>query len=270
MTEDTYQLAGSAAEVYEDQKVRAIFGPLARATLDAFPMHAGDSLLDVACGTGIVARCMRELYGADVAVTGSDLNPGMIEMARKLTSGLVPPVEWVVADATNMPFTDGSFSVCICQQGMQFIPDRKAAVAEFRRVLTPEGRLVISVWDGASTFFLAMAAALGRHVSDAVAEQSLAPFSLQAAEALPPLLADAGFQDVSIQPVSIDRIIDDPETAIPKEIFGNPVGPKVKEKGEGTLGQIVKEIIADCATFEVEGTLIVPQRSHLITATIPA
>ncbi len=75
---------------------------------------------------------------------------------------------------------------------------------------------------------------------------------------------------MSIQPVSIDRIIEDPETAIPKEIFGNPVGPKVKEKGEGTLGQIVKEIIADCATFQVEGTLILPQRSHLITATVPA
>lgn len=270
MTADTYQLAGSAAEVYEDQKVSVIFGPLARATLDAFPMRVGDQLLDVACGTGIVARCVRERYGTDVAVTGSDLNAGMIEMAEKLTSGFVPPIEWVVADATNMPFTDASFSVCICQQGMQFIPDKKAAVAELRRVLAPEGRLVISVWDGASAFFIAMAAALGRHVSDAVAEQSLAPFSFRAAEALPSLLAGVGFRDVSIRPLSIDRIIDDPETAVPKEIFGNPVGRRVKERGEDTLGQIVKEIIADCATYEVEGALIVPQRSHLITATVPA
>ncbi|MBY8977535.1 methyltransferase domain-containing protein [Rhodobacteraceae bacterium NNCM2] len=267
MPPDQYQLVGSAARIYEDQKVRAIFAPLARATLDVVPLATGDKLLDVACGTGIVARSVRDRYGPGVAVTGADLNDSMIEMARRLTSSVVPPIEWVVADATNMPFEDEAFSICICQQGVQFIPDKMAAVREFRRVLKPGGRVAISVWAGASAFFVAMADALGRHVGEAVAEQSLAPFAFRAEETVPGLLSDSGFGEVSVQALSIDRIIGDPETAIPKEIFGNPVGPKVKEKGEEVLGRIVADIIRDCARFEVKGALVVPQKAHLFTAT---
>lgn len=270
MPQERYQLAGSAAQVYEDQKVRAIFGPLARATLDIVPIAPGDLLLDVACGTGIVARSVRDRYGTDVAVKGADLNDDMIEMARKLTSGVVPPIEWVVADATTMPFEDGAFSVCICQQGLQFIPDKIAAVREFRRVLRPGGRVVISIWAGASSFFVAMADALSRHVSEAVAEQSLAPFAFRAEETVPSLLSEAGFGNISVQALSIDRIIEDPEAAIPKEIFANPVGPKVKQKGEEALGRIVSDIMRDCARFEVEGALVVPQKAHLIAATVIA
>ena len=186
MTHDQFQLEGSAAQIYENQKVGAIFGPLARATLDVVLLHPGDRVLDVACGTGIVARTIRDRYGADVAVTGSDLNAGMIEMARRTTSELDPPIDWAVADATDMPFDDRAFTVCMCQQGIQFIPDKRAALTEFRRVLSPGGRLAVSVWDGASTFFVAMADALRRHVGEAVADQSLAPFTYRAAEDLPP------------------------------------------------------------------------------------
>ncbi|WP_370401254.1 class I SAM-dependent methyltransferase [Sulfitobacter sp. JB4-11] len=266
MPQDSYQLASSAAHIYEDQKVKAIFGPLARATLNTISLSAGDRVLDVACGTGIVARSVRDRYGTDVAVTGTDLNDSMIETARMLTSDLVPPIEWVVADATAMPFADGTFSVCMCQQGLQFVPDKRAAIEEFRRVLEPNGRLVISIWAGASPFFTAMAEALARHVSADVAALSLAPFAYQAQTEVPPLLSAAGFGPVSVQTIAIDRVIEEPETDIPKEIFGNPVGPSVKEKGEETLARIVGEIRAACVGFEREGSLVIPQSAYLITA----
>lgn len=269
MTQDRYQLEGSAAQVYEEQKVVAIFGPLARVTLDFVPLEPGERVLDVACGTGIMARTIRDRYGSDVTVAGADLNAGMIEMARKMTSELDPPVEWAVADATDMPFDDEAFTLCMCQQGIQFIPEKRAALEEFRRVLSPSGRLAISVWDGASAFFIAMADALRRHVGEAVADQSLAPFSYRAAEDLPTLLANTGFLDLSVQSISIDRVIANPEVDIPREIFGNPVGPMVKEKGGEALRNIVREIIADCAKFQFGEKLVVPQTALLITASTP-
>ncbi|MCV2870328.1 methyltransferase domain-containing protein [Defluviimonas sp. WL0002] len=266
MTRDRYQLGHSAARIYEEQKVRAIFGPLARATLKAVSLRPGDRILDVACGTGIVARTIRDLYGTDVEITGSDLNAGMIEMARGITSDLDPPIEWVVADAADLPFDDGTFTVCMCQQGIQFIPDKRGALLEFRRVLSPGGLLAISVWDGASAFFMAMAEALRRHVGEAAAEQSLAPFTYRAAEDLPRLLATTGFRDVAVQAISIDRIIDNPQVDIPKEIIANPVGSSVTAKGEEAMRTIVREIIADCEEYRVGDTLAVPQTASVITA----
>ena len=167
----------NAAAIYEEQKVKAIFGPLAAATLDAVSISDADTILDVACGTGIMARCLRERLGPSVRISGADLNEGMIDTARALTSGDPDGFDWKIADATNMPFADESFSVVFCQQGIQFFPDDRAAVTEMRRVLMKDGRLYLSVWAGANDFFLAMAQALSNHVSPKIGQQSLAPFA---------------------------------------------------------------------------------------------
>ena len=74
---------------------------------------------------------------------------------------------------------------------------------------------------------------------------------------------------MAVQSISIDRVIGNPEAEIPKEIFGNPVGPAVKEKGADAMHTIIQEIIADCAKFQVGNTLVVPQRAHVVTASTP-
>ena len=89
MTRESFQLSGSAAAIYEEQKVPAIFGPLAEATLDTVTLFDDDSVLDVACGTGIVARKARERIGPSARIVGVDLNEGMIDAARNLTDGLM-------------------------------------------------------------------------------------------------------------------------------------------------------------------------------------
>jgi SAM-dependent methyltransferase len=266
MAQETYQLKGNAAVVYEEQKVKAIFGPLASATLDAVSISESDTILDVACGTGIMARSVRERLGPSTRISGADLNEGMIDTAKALTSIDPGGFDWRIADAANMPFDDASFSVIFCQQGIQFFPDDAAAVTEMRRVLMPGGRLYLSVWAGANDFFLAMAKALSNHVSPKVGEQSLAPFAYDGSGRLPEILKKAGFVDVSIQTISVDRIIETPETSIPKEIMANPVGPAVKSAGDGVMKAVVAEIMAECGRFERGSTLVIPQKANLFCA----
>jgi len=266
MANETYQLKGNAAAIYEEQKVKAIFSPLAAATLDAVSISDADTILDVACGTGIMARCVRERLGPSVRISGADLNEGMIDTARVLTSGDPSGFDWKVADATNMPFEDASFSVVFCQQGIQFFPDDMAAVMEMRRVQMKGGRLYLSVWAGANDFFLAMAKALSNHVSPKVGQQSLAPFAYDGSERLPAILKKACFGNVSVQTISVDRVIQVPKIDIPKEIMANPVGAIVKEAGGTVMETVVAEIITKCEKYRVGPSLIIPQQANLFCA----
>jgi SAM-dependent methyltransferase len=264
--QDTFQLQGSAAQVYEEQKVPAMFAPLARATLDAFSIDKEDAVLDVACGTGVLARTVRDRCGSRIRIAGVDLNEGMIATARAITEEFDPPIRWKVADATKTPFNDGEFTVVICQQGIQFFSDDQAAAVEMRRVLREGGRVAITVWAGVSPFFRALADAIERHVDAGAAEQSLAPFSYNGAERLPSILAAAEFNDVKVETIAVNRVIVEPATSIPKEIMGNPVGPTVAAKGDAVMNAIVDEVRHDCSRFVRGNELVVPQEAHLVTA----
>jgi len=123
MGKDTFQLAGNAAAIYEEQKAPAVFRPLARETLNALSIENDAKVLDVACGTGIVGREIMKQLGAVGRVVGIDLNSGMIDVARQLISAETHKCEWHVSDVTAMPFDDSVFTLAICQQGLQFFPD---------------------------------------------------------------------------------------------------------------------------------------------------
>lgn len=121
MSQETFQLAGNAAEIYEQQKVPAMFAPLAEATLDRVPLQRDDAILDVACGTGILARKARGRIGPAAKIAGIDLNDGMISIARNLDDDDARSCEWHISSVNDMPFDDGSFSKVFCQQGFQFL-----------------------------------------------------------------------------------------------------------------------------------------------------
>jgi SAM-dependent methyltransferase len=194
-----WQVAGSAAEVYERELVPAIFGPWAPRVLDLAAPAAGERVLDAACGTGVVARLAAERVGADGRVVGFDLNPGMLTVARGLPAAGAP-IGWVQATAGRLPFPDGSFEVVCCQLGLQFFPDRAAALAEMARVLVPRGRLAAMVWRSIdhSPGFAVLAEALDRHMGPAAGALMRAPFGLGEEGALRGLVAGAGFREVRV------------------------------------------------------------------------
>jgi ubiquinone/menaquinone biosynthesis C-methylase UbiE len=266
MARDAFQLAHGAAATYEKQKVKAIFRPLAEATLAEIDFSEDDVALDVACGTGIVARVMRERASPKAAITGVDLNEGMIETARAVTSDAPDAFRWHVGDVTDMPFGDSSFTLAVCQQGLQFFPDGAAALSEIRRVLKPGGRIILTVWAEPSRFFIALAEAIGRHVSAQDATRSLAPFTYAGLAAVPALLRSCGFDEVRSSDLSIERIIRDPATSIPLEIAGNPVGPAVSARGEEVMASIVSEVMTACSDLRRGSDLISPQTTRLFAA----
>src|ERR1700722_8583613 len=133
-----WQVAGSAPEVYERELVPAVFRPWAPILVDLAHPRPGERVVDVACGTGVVARIVAARVGPKGTVVGVDLNPGMLSVARSAVSTdprASAPVQWQEASADKLPFPDGSFDIVYCQLGLQFFVDRAAALCEMRRVL---------------------------------------------------------------------------------------------------------------------------------------
>ena len=195
--EQRWHLAGTAPEIYAEHLVPAVFAPWAPVLLDAAAVGIGHTVLDVACGTGVVAAAAAERVGPSGAVTGVDINPGMIAVAAR-TQG----VRWARADAARLPFPDGGFDRVLCQAGLQFVPDRLGALREMGRVLRPGGRVALLVWRALhhSPGFAALADALQAVVGPEAAAVMRAPFVFgDDPRPLVTLLDSAGFGDVDVQ-----------------------------------------------------------------------
>ncbi len=132
---ETFQISLEAAEVYEAKFVPALFAEWAPHLVDMADVDAGHSVLDVACGTGIVARTAADRVGPSGRVVGLDLNPAMLTVAGRLR----PDIEWRQGDVAALPFADRSFDVVLCQMALMFFPDPAAALREMGRVATAEG-----------------------------------------------------------------------------------------------------------------------------------
>jgi SAM-dependent methyltransferase len=172
-----WQLTGDAAERYERYVARYVLGPWAPLLVDAARLQPGERALDVACGTGVVARAAAERVGPAGQVTGIDLNAGMIRVARSLPRPAGARIEWLERSALDLGLADASVDAVLCQQGLQFFPDKPRALREMRRVLRRAGRLALSVWTGIGVYNAAVGAALARGARRSCAGSPLKPAS---------------------------------------------------------------------------------------------
>jgi ubiquinone/menaquinone biosynthesis C-methylase UbiE len=143
MTEsERWQVSTDAAEVYESCFVPAIFGAWAGPVADAAGIRTADRVLDVGCGTGVLAREALRRVGQEGRVVGLDLNEGMLAVAARTE----PKIEWQLGDAASLPFEDASFDVVVSQFALMYFPDRVASLREMWRTLAPGERLAIAAW----------------------------------------------------------------------------------------------------------------------------
>ncbi|RJT23899.1 methyltransferase domain-containing protein [Mesorhizobium waimense] len=184
-------------EMYERWLVGPLFQPWADMTLEEVRLSRGDRVLDIACGTGIVARVARERLGNADFVVGIDVSSDMLAIAR----AVAPDIDWREGNASALPLHDGEqFVVIVCQQGLQFFPDKAAAAAQMRRALAKGGRLAVTTWrsDDEIPFFRELRRVAERHLG-AISDQR---YSFGDAALLETLLREAGFNEVRSKVVS--------------------------------------------------------------------
>jgi ubiquinone/menaquinone biosynthesis C-methylase UbiE len=268
-----WQVAGSAAEVYEQELVPAVFSPWAPLVIDLAHPLTGDRVLDVACGTGIVTRLVANRVGLSGAVVGVDLNPGMLKVARAayppgLRSG--GPIEWHEASADKLPFPNASFNVVYCQLGLQFFADRAAALREMYRVLASGGRLGLMVWRGIdeSPGFAVLAEGLDRHVGQAAANIMRAPFALSNADELAALVRNAGFQDVVIQQRVGTVRFPSVEKFLLSYVAGSPLAGPVSQADDAARKALISDARNALGKYTSDGELAFPISAHLLSAKV--
>ncbi len=195
---DKGQVSGSAAEVYETFFVPALFQEWTGRVADAAQIQAGDRVLDVACGTGVLTRTVAERVGKN-GVIGLDVNDGMLAVAREKSAD----IEWKQGVAENLPFEDGSFDAVVCQFGLMFFDNRQVAIQEMMRILRTGGRLAVAVWDSLDRTpgYAAMVDLLLRLFGEEAANGLRAPFVLGEVEEVRDLFKSAGIHEVKVDTI---------------------------------------------------------------------
>jgi SAM-dependent methyltransferase len=271
MTDEHWQLDGSSPELYQRYLVPAITIKWAEDLIDRAQPRAGEAVVDVACGTGVVARSAAKRM-ASGRVTGLDLNSAMLAVARTVP-GEGAPITWVEGSALDLPFASGSFDVALCQLGLQFFPDRGRALREMRRVVADTGRLALSVYSaiertpGANAFVLALDEVLGSDASRIKrGEHAFAdPGQLKT------LLIDADFCTVDVQPVEQTIVFPSVLDYVRFQLLATPMTTLLKDRVEAERQAIIAAVALRTARFATptmleEGKFSFPQEAYVATA----
>lgn len=254
----------SLGENYERYLVPTIFGPWAVDLIALAAPQPGERILDVACGTGVVAREAARVIEANGRVTGIDLNAGMLNIAR--THDRQGTVQWQEGSVQAMPFPDKDFTLVICQQGIQFFHDREAALREMHRVLASGGRLVLSIWRAVERTpgFQVLGQALATHISPETGV--LPPFALGDATGITAEVAAAGFHDVTTQTASKLLRYASPEEFVRTYVISSPLRDLLAQVEEERRMALQADVSAALKPFMDTDGLVFPIESQIIIA----
>ena len=231
----------NAAENYEKYFVPVIGGPFALDLVNSAGLRPGERVLDVACGTGTIARLAAERVGQGGRVSGVDVNAAMLHVARSLPSAT--PIKWYESAAESVPLPDESFDVVFCGLGLQFFTDKGAALREIRRVLKPGGRVYIST-PIPNAFIEVLDQAIARHVSKEASAFVHAVFSLNDPRELERLLSDAGFTSVATRVQARDVQLPSPREFMWQYISCTPLMAILPQSGNAQTEALEREVVA--------------------------
>jgi len=245
---------GTASENYERFFVPAIGRPIAEDLVAAADLRPGESVLDVACGTGVVARLALAAVAPSGRVVGLDVNPGMIAVAQKETSR-GKGIEWREASAESMPLQEGTFDVVFCQMGLQFVPNKLGALREMRRVLAPGGRVLISAPGPTPVLFAIMADGLARHIGPEAASFAQVVFSLHDGDELAGLLKSADFRNIEVLTYTKTLEVPAPEDFLWQYIHSTPLIAAVAKTDEAKRTAFARDVTSKWQPFVANGSM---------------
>lgn len=260
------QLNTQVAEVYDTFFVPALFAEWPARVLQAADVRAGQRVLDVACGTGVLARAAVEWVGARGTVTGLDLNDGMLAVARQNA----PSVNWRQGRAESLPFDDAAFDAVVSQFGIMFFQDRVTAIREMMRVLRPGGHLAIAVWDtlAATPGYAAVVDLLQRLFGDQAADGLRAPYAMGDKRMLETMLREAGVPHANIETHAGTARFPSVESWMYTDIKGWVLADMLDEE---QFQQLIAAAQQELRQFVIaDGSVAFPAPAHIITAVKPA
>ncbi|MGV9989316.1 class I SAM-dependent methyltransferase [Streptomyces sp. NPDC003374] len=263
-----FHLKGTAPERYE-RYAAPLMAPFVTALLDAADLYPGATVLDLACGTGFVARAAAARVGPAGRVHGADLNEGMVKVARVHHPRMYPDIEFTAASADRLPYPDATFDVVVCQQGAQFFPDLDAALAEVARVTRPGGRFAATVWAdrSLSPYFAAQYEVVAEYGGARVAESCAAALACTA-DRLTTGLETAGFHDATAHQVTFGITLPPLDTYARDQLSATPWGQELLDtRGEEALTEAGRAMAARLADrTAADGTATLPFTATLATA----
>ncbi|WP_158228601.1 class I SAM-dependent methyltransferase [Sinorhizobium fredii] len=259
---ERWQVSSDAAEVYETCFVPAIFEAWAGPVADAAGIRTGNRVLDVGCGTGVLAREALRRVGQEGQVIGLDLNEGMLAVAARAE----PKIQWRQGDAASLPFKDASFEAVISQFAFMYFPDGVASLRQMWRTLAPAGRLAVAVWapiDRARGYQILVDIAARQCGSEATAVLA-APFVLGNPAELAKLFIDSGISGASVTLYEGSVRFPSIKEFIRIEVKGSPLADMLSDEEMETLATESERALSE---FVVpSGEIIMPMDAHIVTA----
>jgi SAM-dependent methyltransferase len=264
-TTEGFQVSSDAAELYEARFVPAIFAEWAPLLADIAGVRAGHSVLDVACGTGIVARTVADRLAGNGRVVGVDLNDGMLAVARRVR----PDLQWRQGDVTALPFADGQFDVVLCQMALMFFPDRAGALRQMARVARPGGVVALAVpasLDEQPAYgpFVEMAARVAGTEALSLLSTYWAcgdPRELRSA------VNGAGLEVTEFRTHAGTARFASPDELTATEVEASPLAARLTPEQYGAIRSGAREVLAPFTG--PGGTVAAPLHGHLVAARVP-
>lgn len=267
MSESGRQVDTTAAEAYERHMVPGMFARWSQFIVTLADPRPGEQVLDVACGTGIGARLAARAVGTSGRVAGLDIDPGVVQVAGKVTYGSTTPMEWHCASVLKMPFKNGEFDLCLCLQGLQFFPDRLAGCAEIRRVLKPSGRLVASLWAPLEFNKGHHAVVQALECQNVDASPAKRACSFADADEIHDTARRAGFSNVKVRTEDGVSHFASMQSFIDGMTLGSPsTRHAVTLLPEGGRDRFVRDVSTTLEPYIVGGELQYPMRTHIMVA----
>ncbi len=269
--QEQWQLDSTAPELYQRYLVPAITALWAADLVERVALRPGERVLDVACGTGVVARAVTERVGQTGRVAALDINPDMLAVARALPQASTT-IEWLQGSVLALPFPDAAFDVVLCQLGLQFFPDRPAALREMHRVLIPGGRLALNVFGplARNPAPHALIAAVDRHLGPDASATKRTEHVLADPTEVEGLLAGAGFREIAIETVTKVVRFQSPADYVRIQLTATPLATLMARyqaaERERLLAAVSAEVGGALAPYTGGGGLAVPQEVHVVLA----
>ena len=242
--------------------VPAIFAAWAGPVADAAGIWTGNKVLDVGCGTGVLAREALRRIGPEGQVVGLDLNEGMLAVAARAE----PKIEWRQGDAASLPFKDASFDVVVSQFALMYFTDRVACLGQMWRTLASAGRLAVAVWapiDRARGYQILVDIA-ARQCGGEAAGVLAAPFVLGDQAELAKLFADGGISAAEVTLHEGSVRFPSVKELVRVEVKGSPLADMLSDDAMETLAAESERALAE---FVVpSGEIIMPLDAHIVTA----